>query len=160
MCIRDSIVTKPLIRDHCRILGLAIRSIKHASPAAAVSYTHLDVYKRQLQYIHIRSLYNFTAVHVKHVDGSRITLRGQLGKRSRTAYDFNLSPRLLLEGRNYVVSECFFISSAPDLDYQSLTGIICRARIFAFRTCVLCAGLRRRRSFRIRGCLLYTSRCV
>ena len=30
----DNIVTKPLIRDHCRILGLAIRSIKHASPAA------------------------------------------------------------------------------------------------------------------------------
>lgn len=30
----DNIVTRPLIRDHSRVLGLAIRSIKHASPAA------------------------------------------------------------------------------------------------------------------------------
>lgn len=30
----QNIVTKPLIRDHYRVLGIALRSIRHASPAA------------------------------------------------------------------------------------------------------------------------------
>lgn len=45
----DNIVTKPLIRDHSRILGLAIRSMKHASPAAeefiAITKEYLEIGK-------------------------------------------------------------------------------------------------------------------